>query len=106
MRRGAISDADFGWFGLLIGNSAKAGPLAGIVLMLLVGLVILGAAILWQRKVVDTGWDPGAERDKLLHPDGTSARPPEGYSTPTGSLPHAKISPPAGAPTPPPPPES
>lgn len=35
-----FGDADFGWFGLLIGNVAKSGPVLGAVL-----LAVLGAAI-------------------------------------------------------------
>lgn len=101
-----FGDADFGWFGLIIGNVAKVGTVAGIVLMLVIGAVILGAAIMWQKKVVDTGWDPGAARDKLLPPEETSTLLAEESSAPTSSRAHAKIAPPAGAPAPPPPPES
>lgn len=101
-----FGDADFGWFGLIIGNVAKVGTVAGIVLMPVIGAVILGAAIMWQKKVVDTGWDPGAARDKLLPPEETSTLLAEESSAPSSSRDHAKIAPPAGAPAPPPPPES
>jgi ascorbate PTS system EIIC component len=63
-----FGDADFGWFGTVIGNSAKAGGTWGVVLMLLTGAVVLGGAVLMQKRVVDTGWDPGARRDALLPP--------------------------------------
>ncbi|MGW8376600.1 PTS ascorbate transporter subunit IIC [Streptomyces sp. ODS28] len=91
-----FGDADFGWFGTLIGYSAKAGGAGGIILMLVVGAVVLSAAILVQRRVVDTGWDPGAGRPY----EGDSAAPE------APSAPHTKLRPPQGAPTPPPPPES
>lgn len=126
-----FGDADFGWFGTLIGNAAKAGATGGTVVMLVLGAVLLGAAVLFQKRVVDTGWDPGARRDALLPGSaaGASAVPAasgvpsasaasrlsaasgaaSASSTASASVPvpvpvHAKIAPPAGAPTPPPPP--
>ncbi|MFI7385135.1 PTS ascorbate transporter subunit IIC [Streptomyces sp. NPDC049813] len=101
-----FGDADFGWFGLLIGNSAKAGTVAGVVLMLLIGLVVLAAAVVWQKRVVETGWDPGARRAALLPPED---RPEQHDEAAPGGTPvsrtYAKITPPAGAPVPPPPPQ-
>ncbi|WP_181768418.1 PTS ascorbate transporter subunit IIC, partial [Streptomyces albidus (ex Kaewkla and Franco 2022)] len=41
-----FGDADFGWFGTLIGNAAKAGETGGVVLMLLIAASVLGGAIL------------------------------------------------------------
>ncbi|MFI1618476.1 PTS ascorbate transporter subunit IIC [Streptomyces lydicus] len=101
-----FGDADFGWFGTLIGNAAKTGSTAGVVLMLLLGALLLGGAILFQKRVVDTGWDPGARRDALLGDDAPGARPAAGATTATATVrTYAKIAPPPGAPTPPPPPE-
>ncbi|MDN5688639.1 MAG: PTS ascorbate transporter subunit IIC, partial [Brachybacterium sp.] len=57
-----FGDTDFGWFGILIGYSARAGVLPGIVLLVVIGAVILGGAILMQRRVVDAGWDPAPAR--------------------------------------------
>ncbi|MGH3324187.1 MAG: PTS transporter subunit IIC, partial [Streptomyces sp.] len=96
-----FGDADFGWFGTLIGNAAKAGPVGGVVLMLLIGGAVLGGAILMQKRVVDAGWDPGAGRDALL-----PAEPaPAGADQSTARIPaQTKIAPPPGAPAPPPPP--
>ncbi|WP_030416478.1 PTS ascorbate transporter subunit IIC [Streptomyces sp. NRRL S-1448] len=103
-----FGDADFGWFGTLIGNAAKAGPTGGIVLMLVLGGVLLAAAILFQKRVVDTGWDPGAARDAALPSEELSRRSspePSGPDTaPPASRTYGKIAPPPGAPTPPPPP--
>ncbi|GGS08833.1 PTS ascorbate transporter subunit IIC [Streptomyces aureoverticillatus] len=102
-----FGDADFGWFGSLVGNAAKAGAVGGAVLMLLIGAVILAAAIVVQKRVVETGWDPGARRDALLpSPAGTAPAGPDSDAAP-GSAPsgtYAKIAPPPGAPKPPPPP--
>ena len=101
-------DADFGWFGTLIGNAAKLGPTGGIVLMLVIGGVLLAAAVLFQKRVVDTGWDPGAARDAALpseEPSRRSSPEPSGSDTaPPASRTYGKIAPPPCAPTPPPPP--
>ncbi|OEU91942.1 PTS ascorbate transporter subunit IIC [Streptomyces abyssalis] len=113
-----FGDADFGWFGILIGNAAKAGETAGVVLMLLIGAVVLGGAVLVQKRVVEPGWNPGARRDALLPQqqdgsDGPAAAgastgipaQPAGPGTGTGAgASPAKIAPPRGAPAPPPPP--
>ncbi|MEU2721134.1 PTS ascorbate transporter subunit IIC [Streptomyces smyrnaeus] len=103
-----FGDADFGWFGSLIGFAGKAGATGGIVLMLATGAVVLAGAVLVQKRVVEPGWDPGARRDALLPPgtdgDGSPTSPTDAA---TGAVPgrYAKLAPPAGAPTPPPPPE-
>ncbi|MDI3417359.1 PTS ascorbate transporter subunit IIC [Streptomyces luteolus] len=96
-----FGDADFGWFGSIVGNAAKAGSVGGVVLMLVVGLVVLGAAIVMQKRVVDTGWDPGAGRDVYFPREGSA---PVGGEGPVPSTTYAKLAPPAGAPKPPPPP--
>ncbi|MEV5433414.1 PTS ascorbate transporter subunit IIC [Streptomyces sp. NPDC052701] len=93
-----FGDADFGWIGALLGNVAKLGGTAGLLGMLAVGAAILAAAWAVQTRVVDTGWSPGPA------PAGPAA-PAE--VTGAQALPHqrthARIAPPAGAPTPPPP---
>ncbi|MEU6113746.1 PTS ascorbate transporter subunit IIC [Streptomyces sp. NPDC047117] len=97
-----FGDADFGWFGSLIGNAAKVGGAGAVVLMLAIGAVVLAGAVVVQKRVVETGWDPGARRDAVLpRTEAPAAAAPA--TTTTG---YAKIAPPAGAPTPPPPPES
>jgi len=102
-----FGDADFGWFGTLIGNAAKAGEVGGVVLMLLIAAAVLGGAVLVQKRVVEPGWDPGARRDALLPPADQDATASAGSSAPVGGakIPaQARISPPRGAPAPPPPP--
>ncbi|MEU8871220.1 PTS ascorbate transporter subunit IIC [Streptomyces javensis] len=93
-----FGDADFGWFGALIGNAGKAGGAAGLAVIVLLGLAVLGAAILVQKRVVDTGWDPGAARDALMPRESVVAPAEAGTTTAA----YAKIPPPAGAPAPPP----
>ncbi|GAA0444366.1 PTS ascorbate transporter subunit IIC [Streptomyces olivaceiscleroticus] len=97
-----FGDADFGWFGSLIGNAAKAGGAGAVVLMLAVGGLVLAGAVLVQKRVVETGWDPGARRDAVL----PRAAAPASAAPAATTTSYAKIAPPAGAPIPPPPPES
>lgn len=100
-----FGDADFGWFGTLIGYSAKVGDAIGIVLMLLIGAVILLGAIVVQKRVVETGWDPGARRDALMPPVETLSPAAAGSGAEGARVTYAKIAPPRGAPAPPPPPD-
>lgn len=54
-----FGDADFGWFGILVGNIAQI-PFWGAVLGLLaLSVALVAAASVFQRRVVDTGWTPG-----------------------------------------------
>lgn len=99
-----FGDADFGWFGSLVGNAAKAGTVTGVVLMLLIGAVILAGAIVVQKRVVETGWDPGARRDALMPRTGRA--PAETIEDAVPTTAYAKIPPPPGAPKPPPPPDA
>ncbi|MFE9390657.1 PTS ascorbate transporter subunit IIC [Streptomyces sp. NPDC006784] len=117
-----FGDADFGWFGTLIGYAGRAGSAVGIALMLAVGALVLAGAVLVQKRVVEPGWDPGAHRDALLPPPatagparaaapGTESAPPGAARIPrpgpagdTAPRRFPKLPPPAGAPTPPPPP--
>lgn len=59
-------DADFGWFGSVVGAGFAAGPAIGIILSLLLAVVLVVAASMFQRRVVDKGWVPGARRDAWL----------------------------------------
>lgn len=58
-----FGDADFGWFGLSVGYAVKLGPVGGTLVIALIVLVLLGAAIAFQRRVVDRGWNPAAARE-------------------------------------------
>jgi PTS system ascorbate-specific IIC component len=61
-----FGDADFGWFGTLIGVGLLGGPVVGVIVSVLIGAVLVIAASIFQRKVVDAGWVPGANRDALF----------------------------------------
>ncbi len=96
-----FGDTDFGWYGILMGNAAKLGEVWGVVVMLMISAVLLGLAILVQKRLVDTGWDasPGRPAPTGAGPDGDG----ESSVASTGRS-YPKIAPPAGAPPPPPPP--
>ncbi|GGZ88236.1 PTS ascorbate transporter subunit IIC [Streptomyces echinoruber] len=118
-----FGDADFGWFGTLLGNVAKLHGAAGLAGMLALGAVVLAAAWTVQVRVVDAGWLPGSAAPAAAPPAGSGSGSNSGSgsepvtapvgsapvgSVPVGSVPaqrtHARIAPPAGAPVPPPPP--
>lgn len=92
-----FGDADFGWFGIVIGSGAKLDGIAGLVAIALVGLALLIGAIIFQRRVVDAGWDPSPRRERVATND-------EAEVEPVAATTFAKIPPPVGAPAPPPPP--
>lgn len=92
-----FGDADFGWFGLLIGSLARSGPALGAVLLAVVGAAVLGAAVVVQRRVVDAGWDPASARAAGSVPAGSESASRRAASD--GSYP--RIAPPPGAPRPP-----
>ncbi|MCY7399708.1 MAG: PTS ascorbate transporter subunit IIC, partial [Nocardioides sp.] len=93
-----FGDTDFGWLGIAIGYPARLEAV-GIVIIALIGLAILGAAILYQKRVVDAHWDPAPHRA----PVGAAVASPS-PAKPVAAGNYAKLAPPEGAPAPPPPP--
>lgn len=77
-----FGDADFGWFGTLLGTSFQAGPGVGIVLCVLIGIALVVAASIYQVRVVDAGWTPGAKRDEILAEEDAAARAAAEKQTP------------------------
>ena len=92
-----FGDADFGWFGLLIGNLARSGPVLGAVLLAVAGAAVLGTAVVVQRRVVDAGWDPAPARAAGSAAPGSESAPRRAASD--GRYP--RIAPPPDAPRPP-----
>jgi PTS system ascorbate-specific IIC component len=93
-----FGDADFGWFGILIGAGGKLGFAGGLLAISLIGLVLLGGAILFQKRVVEAGWDPSPRRESISE----TTEADKGDLVPASGF--TKIPPPDGAPPPPPPP--
>ncbi|GAB48907.1 PTS ascorbate transporter subunit IIC [Mobilicoccus pelagius] len=103
-----FGDTDFGWFGLLLGVGARAGGLAGAAILALVGVVILVAAILVQRRAVDDGWDPAPARHTATSAAsgtgasaGAAGAAARGRSGTAGARHFPRVAPPQGAPAPP-----
>ena len=67
-----FGDADFGWFGIVVGNVVKLGPVGGFIgLLALVGVMLAGTSW-YQKKFVDSGWDPGLKHGEwITPPEGT-----------------------------------
>jgi PTS system ascorbate-specific IIC component len=94
-----FGDADFGWYGILLGSAADLGRVWGVVLMLAIGAALLVLAVAVQRKLVDSNWDPAPNRSVPVSVAATTGA----SAGPIGASPdYPKIPPPAGAPKPPP----
>lgn len=61
-----FGDADFAWYGIVVGNGVKAGHLGGLLILAGLAAVLLVGASIFQRRVVDTGWAPGKRRTAYL----------------------------------------
>lgn len=107
-----FGDADFGWFGMLIGWAAQASGALGLILVALVGLAVFALGWWSQVKLVDGNWDPAPHRGGVKagsaeaasegdsqagHADGKALAP----GLTEASRKYPKVLPPAGAPVPP-----
>lgn len=101
-----FGDADFAWFGIVIGNAAHPGGVLAFVLLALIGAVLLAGAMLVQKRCVEKPWDPAPWRGTYVdHGEGAVPEPVDPSSKRRGQTGSArrypKISPPKGAPKPP-----
>ena len=103
-----FGDADFGWFGILIGYGARTGTASGSIILALIGATILGTAILVQRRAVATGWDPAPARGSasagvsaIATAEERNDDPGETARMATTFTVNHRITPPEGAPKPP-----
>ncbi|HEY5249622.1 MAG TPA: PTS transporter subunit IIC, partial [Dermatophilaceae bacterium] len=61
-----FGDTDFGWFGSVTGEISQLGPTGGALLMLLMVVVLVASAWVYQVRLVDRGWVPGKARAEWL----------------------------------------
>lgn len=93
-----FGDADFGWFGILIGGAAHSGKTVGLLLIVLIGIAILGLGLWSQKKLVEGRWDPASHR-----PGGLGSAETGRDAGRQNIDAYPRIAPPQGAPVPPPP---
>ncbi|MDO5032883.1 PTS ascorbate transporter subunit IIC [Corynebacterium sp.] len=98
-----FGDADFGWFGLLIGAASRGGTAVGLIFMALTGAALLAAGWFSQRKLVDGNWDPAPWRQAAKPADAPSSDDvvPLAAGQTAASKKYPKVLPPQGAPVPP-----
>ncbi|MFC6715822.1 PTS ascorbate transporter subunit IIC [Branchiibius cervicis] len=61
-----FGDADFAWFGSVVGGLAHLHALGGTIALLVLALVLFAAAWIWQVRVVDAGWLPATQHAEWL----------------------------------------
>lgn len=76
-----FGDADFGWYGIVVGNAVKAGPVGGVIILGLIAAALVTAASIFQKRVVDRGWTPGARRDAYLATEAQAVTAAEASTT-------------------------
>ncbi|MFA1476677.1 PTS ascorbate transporter subunit IIC [Corynebacterium diphtheriae] len=96
-----FGDADFGWFGMLVGGGARVGGPLGIVLVLLVGLAVFALGWLSQVKLVQGNWDPTPWRGGSTTAGAAGAAGAAAGSAQGLTRTYPKVLPPKGAPVPP-----
>jgi PTS system ascorbate-specific IIC component len=69
-----FGDADFGWFGSLVGAGFIGGPIVGAILSIVIAAALVVGASVFQRRVVDTGWVPGKARDDRFAAEAAAAK--------------------------------
>jgi PTS system ascorbate-specific IIC component len=69
-----FGDADFGWFGSLVGAGFIGGPIIGAILSIVIAAALVVGASVFQRRVVDTGWVPGKARDDRFAAEAAAAK--------------------------------
>ncbi|WEV69243.1 PTS ascorbate transporter subunit IIC [Bifidobacterium sp. ESL0775] len=66
LKNSTFGDADFCWYGTIAGKLAGFGPVAGGIALIIFAVVLFAIACVWQVKVVNTGWLPGAKHAEFI----------------------------------------
>ncbi|MEE8737238.1 PTS ascorbate transporter subunit IIC [Bifidobacterium subtile] len=61
-----FGDADFGWYGIAVGNLVHLGPVGGAISLFVFAVILFAAAWVWQVKVVNKGWLPGVKHAEFI----------------------------------------
>ena len=61
-----FGDADFGWFGIVVGNVVKLGAIGGLVGLAVLIVVLLFGASRYQQRLVNVEWKPGLEHSEWV----------------------------------------
>ncbi|QIK71275.1 PTS ascorbate transporter subunit IIC [Propioniciclava coleopterorum] len=69
-----FGDADFGWYGILVGNMIKLGPIGGVIGVLILAAALLVGASFYQKRLVNTGWNPGLKHQQWLRDEAEAAK--------------------------------
>ncbi|MDN6854412.1 MAG: PTS ascorbate transporter subunit IIC [Bifidobacterium crudilactis] len=62
-----FGDADFGWFGTIVGNIAHLGTVGGAIGLMIFAALLLAGAWVWQVKGVDKGWMPAQDHADFIN---------------------------------------
>ncbi|AYY13234.1 PTS ascorbate transporter subunit IIC [Actinobacteria bacterium YIM 96077] len=79
-----FGDTDFGWFGIIIGSGLLGSTALGVILSVLIGLVLLVGAWIFQVRLVETGWVPGVRRDAWLEEQKAAEEQPRSENPDSG----------------------
>ncbi|WEV42117.1 PTS ascorbate transporter subunit IIC [Bifidobacterium sp. ESL0682] len=61
-----FGDTDFCWYGTIAGKLAGLGPVAGAISLIVFAVALFAVACVWQVKVVNKGWLPGAKHAEFI----------------------------------------
>ncbi|HEY5629696.1 MAG TPA: PTS ascorbate transporter subunit IIC [Candidatus Limnocylindrales bacterium] len=69
-----FGDADFQWFGFLVGGIANLGGVPSAIGIVIVCVALLVLASIFQMRVVRTGWLPGTSERAPVEPEGAKSQ--------------------------------